>query len=473
VVDRSDVGNLVGIDDIAVYVPRLFISAVKEFASSRGIEPEKLTKGIGVENMAVPDFHEDAATMAAMSILELMKRNDLRPGQVGRIYVGTESGVDESKAIGTYVIGMLEKVYGEGSFQECSTVEFKFACIGATHALENVAYWLKSQDWCDSGQGNDEGSGSGTGSDFGDDMVGIVVASDIARYDLKSPGEYTQGAGSVSLLVKKNPRLIAFDPAMGVFTKDENDFFRPIGMKTAVVDGKYSNLCYLSAMGGAFESYKKRALNRKMICPKEGECVTDYLSHIIFHIPYPRMAEYASAALFRKEWSELSRWNDIEEDIGNEPVPEDFKGDGEFFRGENDYRRRFSKTRTFLDAYEKKVKPSTIISAQIGNIYTGSIYLGLASLFEERKLIFGERVGFGSYGSGCSAIFFSGVVQPGIESLLTGDLKKRLDARTETSLKDYELLHEGERGESVIMPSKEFALIKVDQDGYRHYDFVS
>lgn len=467
-VDRSDVGNLVGIDDIAVYVPRLFISAVKEFAYSRGIEPGKLTKGIGVENMAVPDFHEDAATMAAMSVLELMKRNELRPDQVGRIYVGTESGVDESKAIGTYVIGMLEKVYGKGRFQECSTVEFKFACIGATHALENVAYWLKSQDWCNFGQGNDEGSDS----DICDDMVGIVVASDIARYDLKSPGEYTQGAGSVSLLIKKNPRLIAFDPAMGVFTKDENDFFRPIGMKTAVVDGKYSNLCYLSAMEGAFESYKKRALNRKMICPKEDECVTDYLSHIIFHIPYPRMAEYASAALFRKEWGELSRWNAIEEEIGKEPIPKDFEGDGEFFRAKNDYNRRFSKTRAFLEAYEKKVKPSTIISAHIGNIYTGSIYLGLASLFEERKLFSGERVGFGSYGSGCSAIFFSGVVQPGIESLQTGGLKRRLDARTETSLKDYELLHEGERKESVIVPSKEFALIKIDQDGYRHYDFV-
>ena len=124
----------VGIDDIAVHVPKLFISTLGEFARARGIEPEKLARGIGVERMAVPDAHEDAATMAASSVLDLMRKNDLLPEEVGRIYIGTESGVDEAKAIGTYVIGMMERVYGPGSFQECSTVEFKSACIAAIPA---------------------------------------------------------------------------------------------------------------------------------------------------------------------------------------------------------------------------------------------------------------------------------------------------------------------------------------------------
>lgn len=458
--------SAVGIDDIAVSVPKLFISTLDEFARARGIEPAKLARGIGVEKMAVPDLHEDAATMAASSVLELMRKNDLSPEEVGRIYIGTESGVDEAKAIGTYVIGMLERVYGPGSFQECSTVEFKSACIAATHALENAAYWLRAEEDENDFSGADGGSRQSRG------RVGIVVATDIARYELNSPGEYTQGAGSVALLVKREPRLLALDPVMGVFTRDENDFFRPIGMKCAVVNGKYSNLCYLAAMDGAFYSYKKGALGRGMIRLEDGQCTTDHLTNIIFHIPYPRMAEYAAASILRREWRDLPRWRDVEEEIGPEPRSEEFEGQKEYLSAEGDYKRRFSKSAKFLEAYEKKVRPSTLISSVVGNIYTGSIYLGLASLLEQNLLVPGKRVGLGSYGSGCSAAFFSGTVQPGVESMPKGGLLKRLNERVEIGLDDYQLLHDGKRRESVIPPSGEFALLEIDLDGYRRYDFV-
>jgi hydroxymethylglutaryl-CoA synthase len=50
--------------------------------------------------MAIPDAHEDAATMAAMSLLDLMRRASIRPEDIGKIYVGTESAVDEAKPLG-------------------------------------------------------------------------------------------------------------------------------------------------------------------------------------------------------------------------------------------------------------------------------------------------------------------------------------------------------------------------------------
>jgi hydroxymethylglutaryl-CoA synthase len=445
---------MIGIDDITVYIPKLFVSTLGDFADSRGIEPAKLARGIGIEKMAIPDLHEDAATMAANSLLEMMQRNHLKPKQVGRIYVGTESGVDEAKAIGTYVIGMLEKIYGTGSFQECSTVEFKSACIGTTHALENVSYWLGA-------------------SGDADDKVGIVVASDVAKYELNSPGEYTQGAGSVSLLVKKNPRLMTLEPTMGIFTRDENDFFRPIGRGTAVVNGKYSNYCYLTAMQGAFDSYRKKALNKETIRLDGNDCITDHLSHLIFHIPYPRMAEYAVAAIFRQEWSDLTRWKLIEDQTGKMPRPDMFEDLDDYLIADNDFRRKFTKTEQFQKAYKEKVKESTLISAQVGNIYTGSIYLGLMSLLELGKLVPGKRVGFGSYGSGCSAMVFTGIVQPETESFLSSGIFKRLDERREIDIEDYEQLHRGERKLSILPPSKEFALANIDKDGYRHYDFVN
>lgn len=442
----------VGIDDLAVYVPKLFLPTTGEFAASRSVEPAKLTKGIGIERMSIPDVHEDAATMGAMSMLDLMRRNDLLPDQIGKIYVGTESGVDEAKAIGTYIIGMLEKIYGAGSFEECSTVELKSACIGATFALENLCNWAALND---------------------DDRVGVVIASDIARYSLNSPGEYTQGAGSVSLLVRKNPRLMAIDGFTGSFTRDEDDFFRPIGASTAVVHGKKSNDCYLTAVAKAFASFKKKILQTGTIKLNDGECLTDHLAHLFFHIPYPRMAEYASAFIFRAEWRDLSRWKDIESKIGEEPLPGAFSDVNDYLAKDAQFGKKFSKTEQFLDAYNSKVKDSTAISRLVGNIYTGSLYLGLASLAELHKLVPGERGCFCSYGSGCAAMVFSGVVQQDVESLPPRNILKRLNERTEITLKDYEMLHEKRRTKSILGPTDEFAFIGIDEYGYRNYDFVN
>lgn len=444
-------GKNVGIDDLSVYVPKLYLPATGEFAASRGIDPAKLVRGIGIEKMAVPDAHEDTATMAAQSMLELMQRNSLSPEEIGRIYIGTESGVDEAKAIGTYVIGMLEKVYGPGSFQDCSTVEFKSACIGTTHALENVCLWAAADD---------EG------------RSGIVIASDVARYPLRSSGEYTQGAGSVSLLIKRNPRLVALEKSIGVFTKDENDFFRPIGCSTAVVNGKHSNSCYLGAMEAAFAAYARGALKRGEICLEKGKGITDYISHLLFHIPYPRMVEYAALAIFRLDWKVIPRWKEIEAEIGEGPLREDFDGLDSYQAADASFIKRFSRTKQFIEAFKSKVEDTTKISRQVGNIYTGSLYLGLASLAEGRRLIPGDRVVFGSYGSGCSAMVFSGIIVPGAESIPLRDIWKRLDARKAISLEEYEMLHEGGRRESILSPHGEFALMEIDGQGYRHYDYI-
>ncbi|MDD4651754.1 MAG: hydroxymethylglutaryl-CoA synthase [Methanothrix sp.] len=441
----------VGIDDLAVYVPRLFLPLAGEFSSNRGIDPGKLVKGIGIDRMAVVDAHEDAASMAAMSLLELMRRNRLCPEDIGKVYVGTESAPDEAKALGTYVIGMLEQIYGRGSFQEASTVEFKAACIGTTFALESQSYWLA---------GEEEGK------------VGVIIASDVAKYPLFSAGEYTQGAGSVALLMKKNPRLLALEQIYGTFTRDENDFFRPMGCTTAVVNGKHSNQCYLDAMQGAFDSFAGKAKRKGVITPGTGESVTDFADHLLFHIPYPRMVEYASAAIFRHDWRESRRSTGIERELGPEPVAREFDDPQKYQAAEADYARRFSRSQEFLQAFAAKVRDTAILSRQIGNIYTGSIYLGLASLLEMQKIHAGQRLCFGAYGSGCSALFFSAIAQAGVESVPLRGLMQRLEERKQISLQDYELLHEGKKKESVLAPNGEFALVGIDEQGYRHYEYV-
>ena len=39
-----------GIDDVAIYIPRLYLDAA-DFADARGLDPVKLQKGLGVSQM--------------------------------------------------------------------------------------------------------------------------------------------------------------------------------------------------------------------------------------------------------------------------------------------------------------------------------------------------------------------------------------------------------------------------------------
>ncbi|MCX6669864.1 MAG: hypothetical protein NTV25_08725 [Methanothrix sp.] len=167
------------------------------------------------------------------------------------------------------------------------------------------------------------------------------------------------------------------------------------------------------------------------------------------------MIEYASAAIFKHEWRGLPRWKDIETDIGKEPNSHDIEDREKRLAQDAEFARRFAKSRQFLKAFNAKVKDTAAISRQVGNIYTGSIYLGLASLMELGRIDPGERLCFGAYGSGCSALVFSGMVQPGAPAVPSMNIWERLEKRRQ------------------MAPYQEFALLKIDEQGYRHYEYAN
>ena len=211
----------VGIDDIAIYFPKLYFD-MKDFAEFRGADFGKLNKGLGLTAMAIPDAHEDTATMGANACARLIDRNQLDPRKIGRIYLGTESALDGAKPTATYIMDMLEQrydaPYGKECFRNCDVVDLTFACIGAVDAMHNTLDWVA--------RGGEE-----------QDRIGIVVFADNAKYDLGSSGEYTQGAGGGAILIRHNPRLIEIPDNWGVSTMPVHDFFKPrreVEMKTVV-----------------------------------------------------------------------------------------------------------------------------------------------------------------------------------------------------------------------------------------------
>src|SRR6056300_74096 len=198
----------IGIDAIAYYVPQQYLP-IEALAEARGIEYAKLNKGLGLTSMSFPDVDEDAASMGANAVVRLFEQEKLDPSTVGRLYLGTESALDSAKPTATYILDLVERAladaHGEGALRNVDAVDMTFACIGAVDALENACLYIKQHP----------------------EKMAIVVAADLAKYDLKYTGEYTQGAGAVALLVRANPAIISLGDAIGVSTKGERDFFKP------------------------------------------------------------------------------------------------------------------------------------------------------------------------------------------------------------------------------------------------------
>ncbi len=459
-----------GIDDIAIYIPRLYIDA-SDFAQARGMDPAKLVKGLGISKMAMVDTNQDPACLAANACLKIMQKNKMSPEDVGRLYVSTESAFDESKAMNSYVIGMLEQVYGSGSFEHCGGVETKFACVSGSYALYDNTNWIRA--------GEAEGKHA------------LVVVSDIAKYDLGSSGEATQGAGAVAMLLNDTPRLLAFDPKVtSTSIKDDYDFYRPFGKETPIVHGQYSNLLYFIQVRKALEAYKKKVISTGLFEIGEGETILDYIDYLNMHLPYSNMGKKALAYLVRHEWRVLPRWKPLIEKIGmSEPLPKDPRGtiesilgDQEFLEKDHEFTKRFTNTDEFMEVYESKLASSLIASKMIGNLYTASLYLGFRSSleFEYQKGIdlAGKRVGFGSYGSGSSAMVFSGVIQPEYEQIVKDmNLEAELGPRKKLSLEEYEKLHESKLtpNQAFLSTKKEFVLTEIktkpESRGERRYRY--
>ena len=460
-----------GIDDIAIYIPRLYLDA-GDFAKARGLDPEKLERGLGIGQMAIVDTNQDPACLAANACLRVMQKNKLTPDKIGRLYVATESAFDESKAMNSYVIGMLEQVYGEDTFGHCGGIECKFACVSGSYALYDNTNWIRAGE--------------------AEDKYALVVVSDIAKYDLGSSGEVTQGAGAIAMLLNENPRLLSFDPKVtSTSIKNEYDFYRPFGKETPIVHGQYSNLLYLIQVKNALIDYKRKVKETGLIKLKEGETILDHVDYLNMHLPYSNMGKKALAYLVRHEWRDLPRWKKIIEEIGmEEPIPKDPRGtiestleDAEFMANDHQFTKLFTSTKMYAELYESKLASSLIASKMIGNLYTASLYLGFRSSleFEYQKGVDleGKRVGFCSYGSGASAMIFSGVIQPEYDQVVKDmNLEAELGPRTKLSLDEYEELHENKRTyeENIRSANKEFVIVDVktsaESKGERHYAFV-
>jgi hydroxymethylglutaryl-CoA synthase len=373
----------VGIDAMAVAVPRRYID-IEDLARARGVEPAKYTQGLGAREMAVAEPGEDTVSLAAEAGRRALAAAKLDPSKLGLLIVGTETGVDHSKPVASFVQGLLDLP------RAMRVYDTQHACYGGTAGL------MTALDWIASGSANGKSA--------------LVICSDIARYGVKTAGEPTQGAGAVAMVIGDNPAMLELDLGIsGTSATHVHDFWRPLGMREAQVDGHYSVQCYLDAVAGAYRGWKTAAIAREIV--RDDAVVSEKLARICYHVPFCKMAKKAHLHV-RKCDLEDSRhpWDTAtEEERGNL-------------------------------SFKQQVEPSLAACARIGNVYTGSLYLSLAGLLEtQASQLSGKRIGLFSYGSGCVSEFFSGIVAArAAERMAAAPIAEVLAGRERITIDEYE-----------------------------------
>lgn len=223
----------------------------------------------------------------------------------------------------------------------------------------------------------------------------LIIAADIARYGLETSGEVTQGGGAIAMMISAEPRVLAIEGPSVPYSEDVMDFWRPLYASEALVDGKYSTSVYIDFFQKTWERYQTLT----------DQTLSD-MAAMIFHLPFTKMGKKALDAI-----------------LGDQNDPHSVL------------------MRTQLAA-------SQALSRQVGNLYTGSLYLALLSLLtRSHNLQSGDRIGLFSYGSGAQGEFFAGILQADFKEMVRqADVEKLIMARKQVSVPEYERLFRAQIG---------------------------
>jgi hydroxymethylglutaryl-CoA synthase len=411
--------------------------------------------------MTLPDAHQDVVVFGANALTKLILHNNINLSEIARIYVGTESSIDNSKPIASFLLALMEQKFGDNTLSECDAVDFTFACIGGVDALHNCIDFVR----------------------LNRTKKAIVVTTDIAKYDLNSTGEYTQGAGALAMLITVNPKIMAFENLWATNTKGLFDFFKPLraipkatitGNKNndvwfenleaeisihkdqPVFDGQYSNQCYMDRTRNAYFSFKKLKNSTSVLY--------NSWENIVMHLPY--------AFQGRRMLSEIYTLDAEDKILSGNETAEEYQN----------LLKETSKSQAYKTFVAEKLLPAELASSLIGNLYTGSIFMGLLSALShfhnQEKNVSNTIFGFLAYGSGSKSKVFEGTIQPEWKNAISHiALFENLASSLEIDFKTYEKLHKKEQLQSILSPKNEWVLDRIENEtpnliGARYYKWI-
>ena len=227
----------------------------------------------------------------------------------------------------------------------------------------------------------------------------LVICTDLARCVPHSYAEPAQGCAAVAMLIGPDPVVLSLEPgASGLHAYEVMDSCRPTAdMETGDVD--LSLLSYLDCIEKSFIAYRER------VGPVDFQA---YFTYLACHTPFGGMVKGAHRSMMRKF----------------RPGP----------------------PAVVNEDFENRVRPALAFCQEVGNIYSGTVFLALAGVLARGSFPEPRRIGLFSYGSGCSSEFYSGIAdERGARMIRDLDIDGALAVRRELSIPEYETLLIAER----------------------------
>lgn len=364
----------VGILAMELYFPSQYVDQ-NELEKFDGVAAGKYTIGLGQSKMGFCSDREDINSLCLTALHKLIDKNNINLHDIGRLEVGTETIIDKSKSVKTFLMTLFVK---EGA-TDVEGIDSTNACYGGTAALFNAINWVESSSW--------------------DGRKAIVVAGDIAVYG-KGPARPTGGAGAVAMLIGPDAPLVFDCGVRASYMCHAYDFYKPdLSSEFPFVDGKLSIKCYLSALDNCYNLFCKKM--RKVDPDFKGLLSLDGM---LFHSPYCKLVQKSLARVCFNDFLNASS----EQREKQFPGLIDFcnhKREETYF--DRDVEKAFMTYSQQL--FEEKTKPSLHIARNVGNMYTPSLYGGLVSylISKSPEQLIGKKFALFSYGSGLASTMYS------------------------------------------------------------------
>ncbi|EAW15342.1 putative hydroxymethylglutaryl-CoA synthase [Aspergillus clavatus NRRL 1] len=401
----------VGIKALEVYFPSRYVPQA-ELESFLGASAGKYTIGLGQQNMSFCDDREDLYSLALTAVSSLLRKYAIDPHTIGRLEVGTETILDKAKSCKT----VLMQLFGDNT--DIEGIDTYNACYGGTSALLNAVNWVESSAW--------------------DGRDAIVVAGDIALYDTPA-ARPTGGAGCVAMLIGPDAPLV-LEPFRGSCMKHMYDFYKAdFKSEYPLVDGQFSNTCYLGALDQCYQRYqsKQRARAGAEEPKQNGNghqgSFLDTFDYFVFHAPNCKLVSKGYGRLLFNDFK-------LEPASFDDGVPSPVQ-ELDFTESLTDKALEKLCIALTKERFARRVEPSLTLPTNCGNMYTASAYAGLISLISNipSDQLQGRRIGVFSYGSGLASTLFSVRVHGDTAAMARKiNLHDRLGARTAVSPAFYD-----------------------------------
>ncbi|XP_028171447.1 hydroxymethylglutaryl-CoA synthase 1 [Ostrinia nubilalis] len=364
----------VGILAMELYFPSQYVDQ-NELEKFDEVSTGKYTIGLGQSKMGFCSDREDINSICLTALHRLIEKNNLDLHDIGRLEVGTETIIDKSKSVKTFLMTLFTKV-GATDIEGIDTTN---ACYGGTAALFNAINWIESSSW--------------------DGRKAIVVAGDIAVYG-RGPARPTGGAGAVAMLVGPNAPLVFDRGVRASYMTHAYDFYKPdLASEFPLVDGKLSIKCYLSALDNCYNLFSKKM--RRTDPSFKGLLSLDGM---LFHSPYCKLVQKSLARVCFNDFLNLSP-EEREKQFPGLSKFSNYKLEETYF--DRDVEKAFMTYSETL--FNEKTKPSLHIARNVGNMYTPSLYGGLLSYLISKSpdQLVGKKFALFSYGSGLASTMYS------------------------------------------------------------------